>query len=42
MNKTFLFYRQVTSPHDGVMTLAQLLDLPYRDPGVPLYRHVLL
>ncbi|XP_021922300.1 prohormone-2-like isoform X2 [Zootermopsis nevadensis] len=34
--------RQVTSPHDGVMTLAQLLDIPYRDPGVPMYRHVVL
>lgn len=42
MNKTFFVCQQVTSPHDGVMTLAQLLDIPYRDPGVPMYRHVVL
>ncbi|XP_069682863.1 prohormone-2-like isoform X4 [Periplaneta americana] len=34
--------RQVTSPRDEVQTLAQLLNHPYRDPGVPLYRRVVL
>ncbi|PNF25072.1 hypothetical protein B7P43_G02037 [Cryptotermes secundus] len=34
--------RQVISPRDEVQVLTQLLDHPYRDPGVPLYRRVLL
>lgn len=34
--------QQVSSPHDEVQALAQLLDHPYRDPGVPLYRRVIL
>ncbi|PSN51579.1 hypothetical protein C0J52_17889 [Blattella germanica] len=32
----------VSTPRDEVQTLAQLLNHPYRDPGVPLYRRVVL